>query len=77
LWKQYLDGVLLHEAGEGHDGKMDVDGRFALDPAGVLLFADEDGEDNEIFVAATALWNVPLSAEDVAALGTAGTPFTR
>ncbi|MDR2041616.1 MAG: BACON domain-containing protein [Tannerella sp.] len=75
LWKQYLDGALLHEAAADHDGKMNVDDRFALDPSGVLLFADEDGEDNEIFVAAAAIWNKALSAEEVAALGQVGAPI--
>jgi hypothetical protein len=75
LWRQYLDGELLHEASADHDGKMNVDDRFALDPAGVLLFGDEDGEDNEIFVAATAIWNKALTAEEVAALGQVGAPI--
>ncbi|MDR2764159.1 MAG: hypothetical protein LBB90_03920, partial [Tannerella sp.] len=75
VWKQYLDGTLLYEAAADHDGKMNVDDRFALDPAGVLLFGDEDGEDNEIFVAATALWNKALSAGEVAALGQIGAPI--
>ncbi|MDR1524611.1 MAG: hypothetical protein LBS79_05040 [Tannerella sp.] len=74
LWKQYLDGTLLHDAGNGDD-KMSVDNRFALDPAGVLLFGDEDGEDNEIFVAATALWNKVLTADEVAALGKVSAPI--
>jgi hypothetical protein len=74
LWKQYLDGALLHDAGQG-DSKMSVDSRFALDPAGVLLFADEDGEDNEIFVAATAIYDYALSADEVATLGKVSDPI--
>jgi hypothetical protein len=75
LWKQYLNGKLLNEAASDHDEKMNVDGRFALDPAGVLLFADEDGEDNEIIVAATAIYDYALSADEVAALGKVSDPI--
>jgi hypothetical protein len=75
IWKQYLDGALLHTAASDHDGKMNVDDRFALDPAGTLFFADEDGEDNEIFVAGAALWNKVLSEDEVSALGKVGSPI--
>jgi hypothetical protein len=75
LWKQYLNGKLLNEVASDHDGKMNVDDRFALDPAGVLLFADEDGEDNEIHVAATAVYDYALSADEVAVLGKVSDPI--
>jgi len=74
LYRQYIDGKLLNEATD-HDSKMDVDNRFSLDPNGTLLFGDEDGEDNEIFVAAAAMWNKALTAEEVAALGAVGAPI--
>jgi uncharacterized protein YjdB len=64
----YRDGVAIFT----NDGSADaakVDGRLALDPNGVLLFADEDGEDNEIHVSATAIWDRALTAEEVAAFG--------
>jgi hypothetical protein len=71
--KYYLDGKEIYS----HDGEgtAAVDSRLALDPAGVLLFADEDGEDSEIFVAAAAVWNKALSAEEIAALGQVGLPI--
>ncbi|MEW5925527.1 MAG: T9SS type A sorting domain-containing protein, partial [Candidatus Zixiibacteriota bacterium] len=62
-YRYYLDGQLLH------DGTVQsVDGRFALENV-LLIFADEDGEDNEIHCADLAIWNYPLSANEIAALG--------
>lgn len=61
-YNYYLDGNLLHTG-----NLQGIDGRFSLEPT-LLLFADEDGEDNEIDVAEVALWDVPLTAEEVKAL---------
>jgi hypothetical protein len=71
--KYYFNGSEIYT----HNGEGDaaVDSRLAFDPAGVLLFADEDGEDNEIHIAAVAIWNKALSADEVAALGQAGDPI--
>ena len=71
--RYYLNGVEVFN----HDGTGDagIDSRLALDPTGVLLFADEDGEDEEIHVAAAAMWNKALSAAEAAALGTVGSPI--
>ncbi len=44
-----------------------LDGRFALESQ-LLLFADEDGEDNPLDISFAALYNRPLTAEDAAAL---------
>jgi hypothetical protein len=73
--RYYLDGKEVFT----HDGSGDaaLDSRLAFDPAGVLLFADEDGEDELIHVAAVGLWNQPLSAAEIAALGTVGAPFIK
>jgi hypothetical protein len=62
-YQYYLDGQLLHNG-----NVQSLDGRFALDNL-LLVFADEDGEDNEIHCAELAIWNYPLSAAEVAALG--------
>ncbi len=62
-YQYYLDGQLLHNG-----TVQDVDGRFALENL-LLIFADEDGEDNEIHCAELAIWNYPLSAAEVSALG--------
>jgi len=45
-----------------------IDGRFSLDPT-ALLFADNDGEDNEIDVARVLLYNTALTEADVKSLG--------
>ncbi len=59
----YLDGILLTQG-----NVQDVDGRFALSNA-MLMFADEDSEDNEIFVSEIAIWDYSLSPVEVEALG--------
>ena len=57
--------------------KQSLDGRFALYPAArggnVLLFADNNGEDNAIDVARVAIFNRSLSAEEIAELGSVQT----
>jgi hypothetical protein len=70
--KFYIDGVLFFE---GKTTALTLDNRYALDLAGVVLFGDEDGEDSDIDIAEVAIWNKPLSAEEIATLGTAGTYF--
>jgi len=62
-YKYYLDGQLLH------NGTIQtIDGRLSLENV-VLLFADEDGEDNEISCSEVAIWNYALSASEVSTLG--------
>jgi hypothetical protein len=63
----YLDGELIHE---GNVGSATVDSRFSWLPEGVLLFADEDGEDNEIDIAEVMIWDGALTGEQVKSLGT-------
>jgi hypothetical protein len=64
----YLDGQLLHAG-----GAQAAEGRFALYPADganeVLFFADDNGEDNLIDVAAVQLYDLDLGAEELADLG--------
>jgi hypothetical protein len=66
-YKYYLDGQLLRDG-----GGQALNGRFALYPASngnqVLLFADENGEDNPIDVAQVAIYDVPLTAAQASAL---------
>jgi hypothetical protein len=71
--KYYLNGKEIFS--NNGDGTGALDSRLALDPNGVLFFADEDGEDNEIYIAATAIWNKALSKEEVEALGQVGDPI--
>lgn len=61
--RTYLNGNLHYT----HTGQT-LDGRFALGPT-VLFFADEDNENAPLHVAALAIYDGPLSAADVAALG--------
>lgn len=63
FYKYYLDGQLLL------DGVLqEIDGRFAL--ANILLiFADEDGEDNEIDCAELAIWDKALTGGQAKLLG--------
>lgn len=59
----YLDGKLIHTG-----TVQALESRFALDSL-LLLFADNDGEDDNIECAEIAIWNSALSAVDIAALG--------
>ena len=61
-YKYYLDGQLLN------NGTVQaIDGRFALDSL-LLMFADEDGEDNNIIVSEIGIWDRALSAQEIANL---------
>ncbi|MCK9409238.1 MAG: LamG-like jellyroll fold domain-containing protein [Bacteriovoracaceae bacterium] len=61
----YLDGVLI-KAGTAQS----IDSsRWALESL-VLMFADNDGDDGTIDVAELALWNRPLTTNEVSELGT-------
>ncbi len=59
----FLDGELIMQG-----AIQDVDGRFALDNA-LLMFADEDAEDNDILVSELAIWDYCLTPFEVEALG--------
>ncbi len=62
-YKYYLDGQLLN------DGVVQsIDGRFSLDKI-LLIFADEDGEDNEIDCAELAIWDKALTGGQAKLLG--------
>ncbi len=62
FYKIYVNGEL-----ELDGTTQGIDGRFSLDPT-VLLFADNNGEDEEIHVSMVALYNRALTASDVAEL---------
>ncbi|MDR1335663.1 MAG: Ig-like domain-containing protein [Tannerella sp.] len=62
----YLDGTLIHE---GNVGSAAIDSRFSFMPEGVLLFADDDGEDAEIDIAEVMIWDGALDAGQVQSLG--------
>lgn len=62
-YKYYLDGQLLHTG-----NVQSIDGRFALENL-LLVFADEDGEDNEIECSELVVWNRALTAAEAQQLG--------
>lgn len=59
----YLDGKLMQSG-----NVQNIDGRFALEST-LLIFADEDGEDGNIFCAELAIWDKALTAAEVTELG--------
>jgi hypothetical protein len=59
----YLDGVPINNA-----VVQENDGRFSLEPL-LLLFADENGEDNDIIISEVAIWDRPLTEDEAASLG--------
>jgi hypothetical protein len=61
--KYYLNGKLVDEKSPG------ADGHASWLPEAVLLFADEDGEDNEFDIATVAIWDKALTDGDVTTLG--------
>lgn len=63
FYKIYLNGYNWVD-GTGQD----IDSRDALQST-LLLFADDDGEDNTMKCAEVAIWDQALSADDVATLG--------
>ena len=69
-YRLFLDGELILDG-----SPQAVDGRFALAPT-LLLFADENGEDAAMDVARVAIYDLCLTAADVAEMGgvTAGDP---
>ncbi|MDO9254679.1 MAG: metallophosphoesterase [Bacteroidales bacterium] len=59
----YLDGIPLISG-----NIQDVDGRFSLESL-LLIFADEDGEDADIYCSELAIWSQALTAGQVSELG--------
>ena len=70
FFKIYMNGELWVD-GAGQE----IDSRDALEAA-LLLFADEDGEDNTMVCSEAGIWNVALTAEEALELGDATTSPT-
>jgi hypothetical protein len=66
LYEYYIDGVLIHQ---GNLDAAATDSRFSWLPEAVLLFADEDGEDNEIDIAEVTIWGGAMNSDEIDALG--------
>lgn len=62
-YKYYLDGQLVHNG-----TAQVIDDRFALKNF-LLMFADNDGEDSEIYCAELKIWNYSLSEQEIKAIG--------
>ena len=64
FYRYYLNGQLILEG-----DTQDVDDRFSLNPH-LLLFADNNQEDDTIDVASVAIFDTCLSGSDIARIGT-------
>ncbi|MDT8300476.1 MAG: LamG-like jellyroll fold domain-containing protein, partial [Sedimentisphaerales bacterium] len=65
----YVDGVEIFKGNQ-----QGIDGRFSLDDT-LLLFAagnNQDGDDAPINVSTVAIWDVPLTSDEILILGNAG-----
>ena len=67
-YRSYVDGTLVHTHTQP---ALDSD-RFSFLPT-LLLFGDEDNENQLLSVGAIAMWDQPLTAIEVSRLGFAGT----
>jgi len=65
--KYYLDGVLVDTRMSGNFG-IDSE-RASLPLEYVMLFADNDGDDNEFDLAETAIWDRALTEDEAKSLG--------
>ncbi|MHC4520190.1 MAG: discoidin domain-containing protein, partial [Planctomycetota bacterium] len=68
----YVDGVEIFQGNQ-----QGIDGRFSLEEALLLFCAgnSQDRDDAPIDVSTVAIWDTPLSANDIVALGWAGDSF--
>ncbi|HVT12514.1 MAG TPA: PEP-CTERM sorting domain-containing protein [Fimbriimonadaceae bacterium] len=65
-YRSYIDGALQNQV-QSPSG-WGVDGRYSLDTT-FLLFADDDGEVNELYLNSLQLRDYAMTADEVAALG--------
>jgi hypothetical protein len=65
--RTYLDGKLFFT-----HTKPAADGEFALEPARLLLFADNDNENQTLDIGLAAVFSKALRDDEIEALGTAG-----
>jgi len=64
FYRYYLNGRLIHEG-----DTQDIDNRFSLNPQ-VLLFADDNQEDDTIDIASVAVFDTCLNASEISKIGT-------
>ncbi len=73
----YINGQLK---GRHNTGSLDLDGRFSLYPADhanpyVVFCGDNNGEDALMYFSNIAIWDRPLTAQEIEALGGPGEPI--
>jgi hypothetical protein len=51
------------------EGSNYSDDRFGLNPLGTLIMGDEDSDDHTMLLSSVAIFNRPLTAEEIASLG--------
>ncbi len=66
FYRYYINGQIVNDG-----ASQDVDGRFGLDSL-LLMFADNDSEDNDIYVSELAVWNYALTSNEISSLGSVG-----
>lgn len=66
----YLDGSLHFT----HAPDQGLDGRYSLDPS-VYFFTDNDGDNAPLNIGALAIYDGVLTATEISALGSAGSPI--
>lgn len=71
--KAYLDGELF----ETYSWQAGTDSRFALRPQGLLIGADDDGENQALGLAQVGVFQRALNAQQIAALGTVETKIKK
>jgi hypothetical protein len=69
--KFFLDGVLFHDWTD----KVSLDDRFAIDPRGVVLIGDDDGEDLDMDIAEIGFWSIPIPDGQAASLSMPGAEY--
>jgi hypothetical protein len=70
----FLDGSRIFTASQTqYLSSIGLNSRFALMVPDVLLFSDNDGDDNDIDASAVAIWDRRLTDDEIAILGRANT----
>lgn len=70
----YADGNLIQEGESGNVSK--IDGRYALEEAATLFFADDNEEDAPMYCSKIMFFDKALTAADIKALGNPKTEVT-
>jgi hypothetical protein len=69
--KFFIDGTLFHDWTD----KVSLDDRFAIDPKGVVLLGDNDGEDLDMDIAEIGFWRLSFSDSQAIVLSIPGAEY--